>query len=80
MSLVCLHSIIVHTHEVWRIIGPIPTVLWNIVSSLILHVCILFSYILSVMRVILGVLLTVDQSNTINIVILVIVVFVPSHD
>jgi hypothetical protein len=48
MPLVSLHSVIVHTHEVWRIIGPIPTVLWNIVSSLILHVCILFSHVLSV--------------------------------
>ena len=80
MSLVSLHPIVVHTHQVWRIIRPVSAVVWNVVPSLILHVCILFSHVLSIVWVVLRMLLTVNQGHTIYIVVLVIVIFVSSHD
>ena len=51
-----------------------------VVAPLILHVCILISYVLSVMRVVLRVLLTINERHTIDVIVLVIVVFVSSHD
>ena len=80
MSLVRLHSIIIHAHQVRRIVGPVPAVVRHVVASLILHLCILISYVLSVMRVVLRVLLTINERHTIDVIVLVIVVFVSSHD
>ena len=80
MSLIRLHSIICHTYEIWWIVGSISTLMRNIVASLILHVCILFPNVLSVMRIVLRMLLTINQCNSIDVVILMIIIFVSSHN
>ena len=56
--------------------------MWNIVSSssLTLHVWVLFTYILSIMTVVLRVLLSVNESHSVDVVILVVVMLVSPHD
>ena len=80
MSLIRLHSIIRHTHQVRRVVRSISTLVRNIVASLILHVRILFSHVVSVVGIVLRMLLTINQCNSVDVVILMMVILVSSHN
>ena len=80
MSLIRLHSIVGHTHQVRRVVRSISTLVRNIVASLILHVRILFSHVISVMGIVLRMLLTINECYPVDVVILMMVILVSSHN
>ena len=75
ISRVSTHSIVIDAYKIRGLVRPISLVLWHIVPSLLRWV-----YVLPIVRIVLWLLLAIDQGNSIHIVILMMIVLVPPHD
>ena len=75
ISGISTHAIVANTDEIGGGIGAISLVLWHVVSSLVGRI-----HVLPIMRVVLGLLLSVDESHSVDVVILMMIVLVSPHD
>ena len=75
ISGISTHAIVANTDEIGGGIGAISLVLRHVVSSLVGRI-----HVLPIMRVVLGLLLSVDESHSVDVVILMMIVLVSPHD